>query len=244
MSTQRRGLTAAIKALPRPIWILFGGTFINRFGSFVGVFIVLYLTRKGYSVPQAGLALAAFGLGSLPGSALGGYLADRVGRRETLVLATFVNAAATWDWRWYRATLDPGPDGDRGDLLPGSAGAGRSHDRGPGSRRAPARFHGADALLRQCRFRRRPGGGRSPGRSIVPAALWRRRHHLGHLRSHRPRRPPGRDTARGPARTPRRGYARDLGRPRLPGLPARQRACLGRLPPGQFDLSLVGQSQR
>ena len=95
MSTQRRGLTAAIKALPRPIWILFGGTFINRFGSFVGVFIVLYLTRKGYSVPQAGLALAAFGLGSLPGSALGGYLADRVGRRETLVLATFVNAAAT-----------------------------------------------------------------------------------------------------------------------------------------------------
>jgi MFS family permease len=95
MSTPRPGLVAAIKSLPRPVWILFGGTFINRFGSFVGVFIVLYLTHMGYSVPQAGLALAAFGLGSLPGSALGGYFADRVGRRETIVLATLVNAAAT-----------------------------------------------------------------------------------------------------------------------------------------------------
>src|ERR1700730_17504732 len=95
MSTPRPGLVDSIKALPRPVWILFGGTFINRFGSFVGVFLVLYLTRNGYSVPQAGLALVGLGLGSLPGSALGGYLADRVGRRETIALATFVNAGAT-----------------------------------------------------------------------------------------------------------------------------------------------------
>ncbi|PYQ28668.1 MAG: hypothetical protein DMF56_15660 [Acidobacteria bacterium] len=37
-----------LRALPRPVWILFGGTFINRFGTFVMPFLAIYLTRRGY----------------------------------------------------------------------------------------------------------------------------------------------------------------------------------------------------
>lgn len=83
-----------LRALPAPAWILFGGVFINRFGTFVMPFLVLYLTRIGYSVAQAGLAAGVYGAGHLVASALGGHLADRIGRRNTIVWSMFGSAAA------------------------------------------------------------------------------------------------------------------------------------------------------
>ncbi|HYM62572.1 MAG TPA: MFS transporter [Thermoanaerobaculia bacterium] len=78
-----------LRALPAPAWILFGGTFVNRFGTFVVPFLVIYLTRRGYTVGDAGLAIAAYGAGHLCASLLGGHLADRIGRRNTIVLSMF-----------------------------------------------------------------------------------------------------------------------------------------------------------
>lgn len=90
-------LNTMIKArrvyLPRSLWILFAGTFLNRFGSFVSVFLVLYMTSKGYTAVQAGLAAGAYGLGSLSASFSGGYLTDRLGRRATIILSMFSSAA-------------------------------------------------------------------------------------------------------------------------------------------------------
>src|SRR3712207_8926637 len=41
-------------------------SFVNRLGTFVLPFITLYLTRDGsYTAPQAGIAIAAYGLGGL-----------------------------------------------------------------------------------------------------------------------------------------------------------------------------------
>jgi len=45
----QRSLARTMVLLPRPARILFVGTFINRFGNFLGPFLVLYLTSKGYS---------------------------------------------------------------------------------------------------------------------------------------------------------------------------------------------------
>jgi len=87
-------LRANLRALPRTTWILFGGTFINRFGTFVMPFLIIYLTRHGYSAAQAGIAVSAYGAGHLVSSTLGGHLADRIGRRNTIVLSMFVSAAA------------------------------------------------------------------------------------------------------------------------------------------------------
>jgi MFS family permease len=81
-----------LKALPRPAWILFAGTFINRFGTFVMPFLVIYLTRRGYGMAQAGIAVSAYGGGHLVASMLGGHLADRVGRRNTIVFSMFGSA--------------------------------------------------------------------------------------------------------------------------------------------------------
>jgi MFS family permease len=73
----------------REVWILFAGTMINRFGSFVLVFLILYLTRQGFSPAQAGVAVAAYGVGGIGASLAGGHLADRLGRRRTIALSMF-----------------------------------------------------------------------------------------------------------------------------------------------------------
>lgn len=86
-------LLANLKSLPRPAWILFGGTFINRFGTFVMPFLAIYLTRQGYSPAQAGLAVSVYGGGHIVASMLGGHLADRIGRRYTIALSMFGSAA-------------------------------------------------------------------------------------------------------------------------------------------------------
>src|SRR5215210_4892732 len=87
-------LTQNLKSLPRPAWILFAGTFVNRFGTFVMPFLVIYLTRQGYSGAQAGIAVSAYGAGHLIASMLGGHLADRIGRRNTIALSMFSSTTA------------------------------------------------------------------------------------------------------------------------------------------------------
>ena len=89
-----KSLRENLHSLPPAAWILLGGTFINRFGTFVVPFLVLYLTRSGYSITQAGLAVGAYGAGHVMASMLGGHLADRIGRRHTIVISMFGSAAA------------------------------------------------------------------------------------------------------------------------------------------------------
>jgi len=85
-------LRTDIKSLPPTVWVLFAGGFINRFGSFVLVFLALYLKSIGFSVPRTGLTLGAYGAGAIVASAAGGYLADSFGRRNTIVLSMFSSA--------------------------------------------------------------------------------------------------------------------------------------------------------
>src|ERR1041385_8042783 len=79
---------------PRALWVLFAGTFINRFGMFVLPFLVIYMTRHGDSATQSGLAGRAYGAGHLIASLLGGHLADRIGRRNTIAFSMFVSGGA------------------------------------------------------------------------------------------------------------------------------------------------------
>ena len=57
-------------------------------------FLVIYLTRQGYGATKAGIAVSAYGAGHLVASMLGGHLADRFGRRNTIALSMFSSAIA------------------------------------------------------------------------------------------------------------------------------------------------------
>ncbi|WP_214320043.1 MFS transporter [Nonomuraea sediminis] len=79
--------------LPRVFWLLFSGQLVNRFGAVVLPFLVFYLGAKGFSAAEIAGVMSAYGLGGLGGQPLGGYLADRFGRKATLVGGLLATAA-------------------------------------------------------------------------------------------------------------------------------------------------------
>ena len=87
-------LLSDLRALPRPAWILFAGTFVNRFGTFVMPFLAIYVSGQGYSPAEAGVAVSSYGGGHIVSSTLGGHLADVIGRRYTIALSMFSSTVA------------------------------------------------------------------------------------------------------------------------------------------------------
>ena len=73
--------------LPKTFWYLWTGILINRAGAFAILFLSLYLTGPRHLTPAAaGVVVGGFGVGGAAGTLLGGVLADRWGRRRTLLL--------------------------------------------------------------------------------------------------------------------------------------------------------------
>ena len=95
-----QSLATELRALPRAFWVLFAGTFINRFGSFVYPFLTVLLHRRGFGYGEIAMAVSAFGLGGLLASLAGGWFADRFGRRNSIVLGTFANAGFVFAIYW------------------------------------------------------------------------------------------------------------------------------------------------
>ncbi|MEW2551154.1 MFS transporter [Streptomyces zhihengii] len=84
----RRAVSQSVSGLPREFWWLWTSTLVNRLGAFVATFMTLYLTlERGYSASYAGLVAALHGLGGVVSSLAGGVMADRLGRRPTLLIA-------------------------------------------------------------------------------------------------------------------------------------------------------------
>jgi MFS family permease len=80
--------------LPRQFWWLWTITLISRIGTFVAIFMALYLTRhQGYSASYAGVVISLFGIGGVVSSIGAGMLADRFGRRPVLLFAQVATAA-------------------------------------------------------------------------------------------------------------------------------------------------------
>ena len=81
-----------LSGLPRAVWAIVTVTLINRTGTMVLPFLVIYLTKeRAFSAEQAGLALVFYGLGSMITAPLAGKLCDRIGAlhvmRASLLLA-------------------------------------------------------------------------------------------------------------------------------------------------------------
>ncbi len=66
--------------LSSEIWLLAFISLINRAGAMVFPFLTIYLTTSlGFSLKETGIIMSFFGLGSILGSYIGGWLTDRIG---------------------------------------------------------------------------------------------------------------------------------------------------------------------
>ena len=77
---------SATDRLPRQVRALIVARAVNQLGGFSLAFLTVLLTRDfGASLMTAGVVSAAFGLATIPSRLAGGRLADRWGRRRTIV---------------------------------------------------------------------------------------------------------------------------------------------------------------
>ncbi|HZB50924.1 MAG TPA: MFS transporter, partial [Mycobacteriales bacterium] len=81
------GIWATWREAPPAAKALLVGIFVNRLGAFLQVFLVLFLTTRGFSAVQAGTALAVFTVGAVLGGIVGGTLTDRIGPRLTILVS-------------------------------------------------------------------------------------------------------------------------------------------------------------
>ncbi|WP_233416293.1 MFS transporter [Streptomyces sp. N35] len=81
--------------LPRAVRLLIVARAVNRLGAFSLSFLTVLLTTGfGAGAAVAGWVGAAFGLATIPSRLIGGRLADRIGRRRTIVAGLTGCAAA------------------------------------------------------------------------------------------------------------------------------------------------------
>ncbi len=92
MKAATKELIAAFRRLPAPFWVLAGGTFVNRFATFLIPFIALYMKRGGYSTSQMAWPVMAYAIGGFACGFIAGPLADRFGRNRIMAISLFMEA--------------------------------------------------------------------------------------------------------------------------------------------------------
>lgn len=94
LASSLRHIAQVRATTPRVYWILWWGMLINRMGGFVVPLLTLYLTGdRGLSIGEAAAVVSMFGLGQMVSSVIGGALADKIGRRITMLIGLFGGAA-------------------------------------------------------------------------------------------------------------------------------------------------------
>ena len=80
--------------LSREIWLLAIISLINRAGAMVFPFLTIYLTSAlGFSLKDTGVIMGFFGVGSILGSYLGGWLTDRLGAYKVQFWSLLLSSA-------------------------------------------------------------------------------------------------------------------------------------------------------
>ncbi|TDC68957.1 MFS transporter [Actinomadura sp. GC306] len=84
-----------VREMPRTVRVLVVGNFITSLAAFLNAFLVLFLTHRGFSAFDAGVAFTALMVGRISGTAVGGAVADRIGYRLVIVWSMFGSAVLT-----------------------------------------------------------------------------------------------------------------------------------------------------
>lgn len=80
MTTYIKNYFKVYQGLSTPAWMLALVMLVNRSGAMVVPFLGVYMVKHlGFSLENAGVLLSCFGIGSVVGSSLGGWLTDKFG---------------------------------------------------------------------------------------------------------------------------------------------------------------------
>jgi MFS family permease len=90
----------AVGGLPSDFWILWSGILVNRIGALAFPFLSFFLASKGFSANIAVLAVSCWGIGGLTATFFGGWSADRIGRKPTLLAGLLLSALAMLGMPW------------------------------------------------------------------------------------------------------------------------------------------------
>jgi predicted MFS family arabinose efflux permease len=81
----------SFSGLSRETWLFSIVMFVNRASTMVAPFLSMYITQSMHrSIGDAGLIITLFGIGSVTGSAAGGYFIDRLGFRTVQIFTSLV----------------------------------------------------------------------------------------------------------------------------------------------------------
>ena len=92
MKSETTALFAAFRRLPAPFWVLAGGTFVNRFATFLIPFITLYMKRGGFDESDMAWAVMSYAIGGFGCGFIAGPMADRFGRNRVMAVSLFLEA--------------------------------------------------------------------------------------------------------------------------------------------------------
>lgn len=82
----------SFSGLSQEVWLLALVSLINRSGAMVILFMTIYLTTHlNLTLTQAGIAMSCFGVGSVAGSFVGGWLTDRIGFYLTMIWSLLIS---------------------------------------------------------------------------------------------------------------------------------------------------------
>jgi predicted MFS family arabinose efflux permease len=88
----RVGVLATWRETSTQAKALLAGVFVSKLAGFIQIFLVLFLTSRGFSSGQAGLALGLYGAGAVVGTFVGGSLSDRLSARTATITSMLGSA--------------------------------------------------------------------------------------------------------------------------------------------------------
>ncbi len=91
--------------LPAGFWILWSGILVNRIGAMAFPFLSFFLINRGVPQNVAAAAVSCWGLGGLSAGFFGGWSADRIGRKITLLAGLLLSAIAMFIMPWCQSLV-------------------------------------------------------------------------------------------------------------------------------------------
>lgn len=81
------GVLATFRRTPPAVKAILAGVFVGRLAGFLVIFMVVFLTDRGFTTGQAGFALGVYGAGAVVGSFVGGWATDRLSARAATAIS-------------------------------------------------------------------------------------------------------------------------------------------------------------